>query len=220
MKYEIRYKPAFSTLFVTLAPGERLVAESGAMTSMDGQILMDTEFSGSFFSALLKAFLGRESLFVNIFHNPTNDPHQIVLSSSTMGDMAYVKLQGNEICFQPGAFIACTPKVNLDVQWAGFRSWIAGEGLFRLKAKGQGVVFFGTYGGIMEQQVFQELIVDSGHLVAYEPSIQMSIGFASGLLSAITSGEGLVNRLKGQGKVYLQSRTVDGLVRYLRPKIR
>jgi uncharacterized protein (AIM24 family) len=47
----------------------------------------------------------------------------------------------------------------------------------------------------------------------------MKIGMATGLIGSVTSGEGLVNRLSGQGTVYLQSRSVDGLVRYLRSKV-
>lgn len=63
-------------------------------------------------------------------------------------------------------------------------------------------------------------MVDSGHLVAYEPQMRMSIGFASGLVGSVTSGEGLVNRLSGRGEIYLQSRSIDSLVKYLRPKFR
>ncbi|NEO28623.1 MAG: TIGR00266 family protein, partial [Kamptonema sp. SIO4C4] len=58
------------------------------------------------------------------------------------------------------------------------------------------------------------------HLVAYDPAIKMSLGLSGGLLSSFTSGEGLVNRLKGNGKIYLQSRSISSLVDYLRPKAR
>jgi uncharacterized protein (TIGR00266 family) len=107
----------------------------------------------------------------------------------------------------------------MSVQWAGFSSWLAGEGLFKLKLSGSGQVFFGAYGGITQKRISGEFVVDSGHLVAYDPGIRMKIGLASGLLGSVTSGEGLVNRLSGQGEIYLQSRSIDGLVRYLRPKI-
>lgn len=58
MKYEIRYKPAFACLFVTLEPGEQVTAESGAMVSMDGGILMKTEFSGDFSRRFSVGYLG------------------------------------------------------------------------------------------------------------------------------------------------------------------
>jgi uncharacterized protein (TIGR00266 family) len=220
VKYEIRYKPAFATIFLTLNPGDRITAESGAMLSMATQISMATQFSGGLIPALLKKFLGGESLFVNEFSNSTQQPLELVLSQSTVGDIVAIELNGNEICFQPGAYIAHTPGVNMGVQWAGFSSWISGEGLFKLKLSGKGLVFFGGYGGLTQRRVDGQFVVDSGHLVAYDPGIQMKVGLAGGLVGSVTSGEGLVNRLSGQGRIYLQSRSVDGLVRFIRPKLR
>ncbi|MBD3882211.1 TIGR00266 family protein [Phormidium tenue FACHB-886] len=220
MKYEIRYKPAFATVFLTMNPGDRITAEAGAMLSMATQISMTTQFSGGLIPALLKKFFGGESLFVNEFTNSTQKPLELVLSQSTVGDVVAIELDGNAICFQPGAHIAHTPGVNMSVQWAGFSSWISGEGLFKLKLSGKGLVFFGGYGGVTQRRVDGEFVVDSGHLVAYDPGIQMKVGLAGGLLGSVTSGEGLINRLSGQGRIYLQSRSVDGLVRFVRPKLR
>jgi uncharacterized protein (TIGR00266 family) len=216
--YEIRYKPAFAAIFVTLKPGESITAEAGAMTSADGRIAMATEFSGGFFAALLKKFFGGESLFVNRFSNPTSQPLTLVLTQSTIGDILDVDLRGRTLCFQPGAYICHTPGINLGVQWAGLKSWFSGEGLFKLKATGNGKVFFGAYGGLTKKRIQGEFIVDTGHLVAYEPSLQMNIGLAGGVLGSMTSGEGFINRLTGTGDIYLQSRSLDGLVKYLRPK--
>ncbi len=220
MKYEIRYKPAFAAVFVTLQPGESLTAESGAMASMAAQVSMQTEFSGGLIAALVRKFFGGESLFVNKFTNPTQKPLELVLTQSMIGDMLALELKGREICFQPGAYIAHAGNVKMSVHWAGFSSWLAGEGLFKLKLNGNGLVFFGAYGGLTKQQIKGDFIVDSGHLVAYDPGIQMKVGLSGGLFGSVTSGEGLVNRLSGQGEIYLQSRSVDGLVRFLRPKVR
>ncbi len=219
MRYEIRYKPAFAAIFLTLDPGDAVTAESGAMTSMDGQLTTKTQFSGGFFSGLLKKYFGGESLFVNQFSNSTQKPLTLVLTQSAIGDIVGLDLHGESICFQPGAYIANTAGVNFGVRWAGLKSWFSGEGLFKLQASGRGTVFFGAYGGLTEKYVDGEFIVDTSHLVAYEPGIQMNVKLAGGLFGSLTSGEGFVNRLTGRGKVYLQSRSVDGLVGYLRPKL-
>jgi uncharacterized protein (TIGR00266 family) len=219
VKYEIRYKPAFATIFLTLHPGERITAESGAMLSMAAPLSMKTQFSGGLIPGLLKKFFGGESLFVNEFHNSTQTPLELVLSQAMVGDIEALELKGKSICFQPGAYIAHTSGVQMSVQWAGFSSWFSGEGLFKLKLSGNGLVFFGGYGGIAQRRVNGELIVDSGHLLAYEPGIKLRLGLSGGLLGTVTSGEGLVSRLSGQGRVYLQSRSMDGLVRFLRPKV-
>ncbi len=189
------------------------------MQSMAAALSMQTQFSGGLIPGLLKKFFGGESLFVNEFRNNTQKPLELVLSQAMLGDIGLMELKGNSICFQPGAYIAHTPGIEMGVQWAGFSSWLAGEGLFKLKLSGRGLVFFGGYGGISQRQVEREFIVDSGHLLAYEPGIKMNLGLSSGLVGSVTSGEGLVNRLTGQGQIYLQSRSTDGLVRFLRSKV-
>jgi len=167
--YEIRYKPAFAAIFLTLNPGDRITAEAGAMTSMDGKLTVKTEFSGGFIPGLLKKFFGGESLFVNTFHNKTQQPLTLVLTQSTIGDIVGVDLRENSLCFQPGAYICHTPGVKLGVRWAGVKSWFSGEGLFKLQVRGQGKVFFGAYGGLTKKRVNGDFVVDTGHLVAYEP---------------------------------------------------
>ncbi len=77
MDIDIRYKPSFATIFLTLEPGESIIAESGAMIAMDAALTMKTEFNGDFFSGLLKKFFGGESLFVNRFTNPTRQSLQV-----------------------------------------------------------------------------------------------------------------------------------------------
>ena len=185
---------------------------------MDGGISMKTEFSGGLVSALMRFFFGGESLFVNVYRNDTQKPQSVILTQSMIGDIHRIDLSQGPICFQPGAYIAHTPGAKMGVRWAGFKSWFAGEGLFKLEFSGQGRVFYGCYGGIMEKQIAGEFVVDNSHLVAYEPGIQMNIGMSGGIIGSLTSGEGFVNRLKGRGRIYLQSRSVDGLVGFLRPK--
>ena len=221
VKHKILYKPSFAAIFITLAPGESITAEAGAMTSMDGQISMKTEFSGGLFSGLIKKYFGGESLFVNRFINQTQSDLQVVLSQPVIGDIEAVELKTNrEICFQPGAYIAHTEGIKFGVAWAGLASWMAGEGLFKLKvsSNGKGIVFFGAYGGITKKKITGDFVVDTGHLVAYEPGVKMSVGMAGGLFGSMTSGEGLVNKLSGNGNIYLQSRSIDGLVKFLSSK--
>lgn len=220
MQWEIKYKPAFAAIFITLDPGDKITAEAGAMVSMDTRIEMKTEFSGGLFSALVRKFFGGESLFVNVFSNETQQPLNLVLTQSVIGDIEAIELKGNELCFQPGAYIAHTPGIKMGVRWAGIKSAIAGEGLFKLQLGGTGRLFFGAYGGITKKQITGQYIVDNSHLVAYEPGITMHIRLSGGLLGSLTSGEGLVNRLSGNGNIYLQSRSIGGLAGFLRPKIR
>ncbi|HSG70350.1 MAG TPA: TIGR00266 family protein [Planctomycetaceae bacterium] len=217
MEAEIRDKPSFAHIHVQLNPGESIIAESDAMASMSSDIQMSTRWNGGFFQAVLRRIFGGESLFVNEFTTSTGG--SIVITQPLPGDMECIELDGNTMYLQPGAYIACEPTVNLGLGWAGFASFIGGEGLFRLKVSGKGKVWFGAYGGIFEREITDEYIVDTGHLVGYEPTISLKVGMSGGIFSSFFSGEGLVMRIKGPGKIYLQSRSIGGLTAWVNARI-
>ena len=76
---------------------------------------------------------------------------------------------------------------------------------------GTGKIWFSAYGGIFAKEISDEYVVDTGHLVAYEPTINISMGMAGGIFSSFFGGEGLVTRVKGKGRIYMQSRSLGGL---------
>ncbi|MCA9140020.1 MAG: TIGR00266 family protein [Planctomycetales bacterium] len=209
MQAEIRDKPSFANIHVKLEAGDQIIAEADAMASMSSTIEMSTKWSGGFVKGVLKRVFGGESMFVNTF--TTQSSGELVLTQPFPGDIQCIELNGNTMFLQPGAFIACETGVNLGLGWAGLKMFIAREGLFRLKVSGTGRIWFGAYGGIFEKEIDSEYVVDSGHLVAYEPSIGVQIGMAGGIFSSFFSGEGLVTRVSGPGKIYMQSRSFDGL---------
>ncbi|QQR90980.1 MAG: TIGR00266 family protein [Myxococcales bacterium] len=212
MEADIRYKPSFAAIFLKLVPGEFIMAEADAMVSMDEGTQIRTKFNGGFLPALLRRIFGKESMFVNVFSCPKHKASSdLVLSQAFPGDIVPIELHGTMMYLQPGAFVACTSGIKLGVGYAGIRSWINREGLFRLKVSGRGIVWIGAYGGIFEREVQNEYIVDTGHLVAYEPTLSIGLGLAGGVFSSFFGGEGLVARMRGQGKIYMQSRSMDGL---------
>jgi uncharacterized protein (TIGR00266 family) len=209
MEAEIRNKPSFANIHVRLGPGDRIVAEADAMASMSSTVNIQTQWSGGVLRAILRRMFGGESMFVNVFS--TEAKGELVLTQPFPGDIECIELKGNTLYLQPGAFLACEPGVTLGLGWAGWRMLVAREGLFRLKVSGTGRVWFGAYGGIFQREVDAEYVVDSGHLVAYEPSIKIRIGMAGGIVSSFLSGEGLVTRVSGPGRIYMQSRSFGGL---------
>ena len=188
MQATIEGGPAFAFINVDLNPGETVVAESDAMSSMDADLDMDAKFNGGFFSGILKKFFGGESLFVNHFTNKTSDVRRVTLVQATPGNIREVQLDGGTICLQPGAYVASTPELKLKARWAGFKSWFAKEGLFKLTVSGTGTLWYGAYGELLEKQVDGEYIVDTAHLVAYEPHMKLKIQLAGGLFSSLFSG--------------------------------
>ncbi len=209
MESEIRNRPSFANIRIALEPGEEIIAEADAMASMSGTIKMTTQWSGGVVKGIAKRVFGGESMFVNVFR--AEQPGELVLTQPFPGDIECIDLKGTTMFLQPGAYIASDPGVKLGLGWAGIKMGIAREGLFRLKVSGEGRIWFGAYGGIFTREIDEEYIVDSGHLVAYEPSIGIRIGMAGGVISSLLSGEGLVTRVTGPGRIYMQSRSFGGL---------
>ena len=136
MHTEIRDKPSFANILVKLEAGDQIVAEADAMASMSSTIEMSTKWSGGVVKGILKRVFGGESMFVNTFTTQTSG--ELVLTQPFPGDIQCIELSGNTMFLQPGAFIACEPGVKLGLGWAGFKMFIAREGLFRLKVSGTG----------------------------------------------------------------------------------
>ena len=213
--------PAFAHLHVVLNPGETLIAESDAMASMDADLDLDAKTNGGVVSATAKRLLGGESFFVNHFTNNTDGPRKLTLTQGTPGDIRQIELksQHDAVCLQPGAYLASTPGVQLGVQWAGLASGIGREGFFKLYVSGEGTLWYGAYGALVDQQVEGEYIVDTGHLVAYQPHLKLKVQLAGGLVGSFLGGEGLVTRLEGHGKAVLQTRSLSGLAGWINPRL-
>lgn len=219
MRTQIDGSPSFAHIHIDLEPGESITAESDAMASMASEIEISTKMNGGIFRAILKRFLGDESFFINDFKNPTNSPKRLTLTQGTPGDIRMIELNNSSFCLQPGAYIASTPGLTLGIRYAGIASFIAREGLFKLEVSGTGKLFYGAYGGIIEKEVRGEYIVDSGHLVAYDPQLTLSLKLAGGLISSFMSGEGIVTRVRGNGKIILQTRSLEGLANWINPHL-
>ncbi len=219
MKTLIEGAPSFAYLHADLEPGESIVAESDAMASMAADLDLKASFNGGFFSGLSKKFLGGESLFINTFTNNTSASKRVTLVQGTPGDMRELELNGESYCLQPGAYIASTPGIKLGLRYAGLASFIGREGLFKLEVSGTGKVWYGAYGGLIEKHIDGEYIVDTSHLVAYEPQMTLKVQMAGGIFSSFFGGEGLVSRVNGKGKIIIQTRSLDGLKSWLNPKL-
>jgi uncharacterized protein (TIGR00266 family) len=222
MKVDIKGSQAFSYLDVELEPGESITTESDAMSSMDADLDLSASLNGGLIKGLLRKFLGSETLFISRFSNNSDATKSIKLVQPTPGEIRCVELDEGGLFLQPGAFLACTEGAKLGLQWAGLVSFIAREGLFRLHVSGEpgsgAKVWYGAYGALLEKDIDGEYIVDTAHLVAYEPGIELKLQLAGGIFSSIFGGEGLVTRVSGKGKIVIQSRSLAGLGSWLNPK--
>jgi len=181
------------------------MAESGAMVAMSPSIQLQTSARGGIFSSLKRSMLGGESFFMNTF-TAAGGSGEVYFSPPTSGDMCSLEINNQTYILSTGAYVGSTPGIELNSKWGGARAFFGGEGLFFLKVTGNGILFFSSFGAIHEIDVSDEYIVDTGHIVAFEESLHYNIEKVGGLKSLFLSGEGLVCRFRGSGKLYLQTR--------------
>ena len=211
--------PAFTLARVALDQGETLRAESGAMVSMSGTVDIQTKMQGGFLAAMARTLLTQESFFQNSFH-AARGPGEVTFAPALPGDIRLRELQGDSIILQSGAYLGSHPGIEVETKWGGARTFFSREGLFLIKAAGRGPLLFSSYGAIIEVQVPPSgYVVDTGHMVAFEPSLEWEVQKVGGLKSLLFSGEGLVCRFSGQGKLWLQTRSFDSFLGQILPHV-
>lgn len=219
MRHEIVQKPDFAAVKVTFdTAGEQLLVESAAMLARDTGVAMQTQLQGGLLAAAKRKMLGGESLFQNTF--TASAPGQTLwIAPGTEGDVEVVHLDGRAPMYlASGAFLASTPTVTLDTKWQGARGFFSGSGLFLLATQGHGPLFFAAYGGLHAVDVGAAgYVCDTSHVVAFTAGLEYAVTRVGGLKSLFFSGEGLVCRFTGQGRLWISTRNPGGLVSFLQP---
>lgn len=224
MQIDITHRPGNSAAKVSLESGESITAEGGAMIAMSGHVQVETtthkKDSGSILGALKRLVTG-ESLFLNHF-TPNGGPGEVYFGTALSGDMMQYDLNGPGIMVQGGSYVASAPSVDMDIQWQGLgKTFFSGESMFLIRLSGQGPVIFNSFGAIYPIEVNGDYIVDTGHIVAFEETLNYEITKAGGSwLSSILGGEGLVCKFRGQGTVWCQSHNTGSFGAALGPMLK
>ncbi|MCH2358873.1 MAG: TIGR00266 family protein [Candidatus Poseidoniales archaeon] len=222
MEEQVEFQPAYAMLTLSLAAGEAVRVEPGAMVAQEN-VTMETKSSGGFFKGLKKMAFGGESFFLNTFTGGAGGGW-ISLAPSAPGDLAWFDVQpGRQLFIQSGSFMASASNVQTDTQFQGLKGAFSGESLFFIRAYTEdgmpGRVYYNSYGAIkaIPVQQGQTVTVDTGHVVAFEDTLQYQIGKVGGMKSFMFGGEGLVMNFSGQGTIWIQTRNLSGLASILIP---
>lgn len=216
---------------ITLDPQEACVAEAGAMMFMEDGIEMATQLSmkqdgGGIFGRIFEAgkrMIAGESFFITMFANNARERREVAFSAPYPGQVIPVDLAelGGQIICQKDAFLCAARGTDVDIAFnkklgAGF---FGGEGFILQRISGDGLAFLHAGGSIVrkELQSGETLRVDTGCLVALDPSVNYDIKFVGGVKTALFGGEGLFfATLRGPGTVWLQtlpfSRLADRII--------
>jgi len=218
MKYEVAGNPDFGDLTIYMEPGEAIWSEAGAMSRMSRHLDINTHMIGGLVKAAARKLVGGESLFVAEYVCPEkrDEPMFVSFAPAIPGTIMHRHMNGEESFYlTAGSFLACTPGLELDVRFGGLKAFFSGEGAFFIEVSGEGDLWFNAYGGVVEKTIDGKFTVDTGHLVAWEPSLDYKIGGMGGLKSTLFSGEGLVMKFSGQGKIYLQTRHIKSMAEWV-----
>lgn len=169
--------------------------------------------------SLKRATMGGESLFTTTFSAAAHYPVWVDLAAVLPGDIAVVDVWPQmPWVITRGSWLANAPSVALDTKWGGAKMLFGGEGGFVLHATGQGQVIVAAYGAmdLITLQAGEGFTLDTGHLVAYQASAQVSLRKATtGMMQTLKSGEGLVMDIVGPAQVLTQTRNPSGLISFL-----
>ena len=219
MFHEILHRPAYALARIQMVTGEEIQAETGAMVSMSDTIKLDTGTRGGILKGLRRSILGGETFFMNTFK--AEQPGEVTLAPSLPGDIEALELRGDTVLVQSGSFLAATKDVKIDATWGGAKQFFTREGLWMLKCTGHGLLILSSYGAIhrVDLEPMQKYTVDTGHMVAFDETVRYDVGRAGNWKSTILSGEGLVCKLEGPGRFYMQTRSEDAFFDWLLPRL-
>ncbi|MFL5385625.1 MAG: TIGR00266 family protein [Longimicrobiaceae bacterium] len=206
---------------VELDPGEAAVAEAGGMMFMEDGIAMETIFGdgskkqSGFLGALMgagKRLLTGESLFMTVFLNQGQGKRRVAFAAPYPGKILPIHLGqlGGELITQKDSFLAAAKGVSVGIAFQKRLGvgLFGGEGFIMQRLEGDGLAFIHAGGTLYERTLApgETLRVDTGCIVAFQPSVSYDIQMVGGIKSAFFGGEGLFfATLQGPGKVWLQS---------------
>ncbi len=212
MEYEITGDSAFPEVQVTLAQGEQITAEPGAMLSYSTGIEMDTSTgSGGMMDTAKRAALGGESVFMNTFVAQSRGTVRFVPPAP--GDVSGRFLDQDTVYAESGSFLAAEPNVTISTEFQGASKFFRSGDVFLLKLSGVGTIFLDSYGAMRQIELGQgeQINIDTDHIVAFDSSVQYSTFRPGGLKSRAFGGEGKVAEFTGPGSVWLQNRDFESL---------
>lgn len=215
MDFTIKHSPVFSVLEIQLNESESVVAQPNSMLSMTSGISLRARAgrsgskSGAGWIGGMKNMLGGESFFTAEFF-AKRDAQTLTLAPDSYGDILTIALAGaGGYYLTRGSYLSSVGPCELKVKYGGVKGFMAKTGLFLLHASGEGTVFCQSYGAIVGRELAADdrFFVDNKFVVAFSDTISYQLVKATeSVKDSLFSGEGLINRFTGPGKIYYQTR--------------
>jgi uncharacterized protein (TIGR00266 family) len=189
-------------LHVSMRKGETIYCESDAMVMMESTLDLKGKMKGGIGSALMRTFANGESFFQQHIEATRGDG-DCLLSPTLPGAMQIVAA-GSGV------------ELKVRTQSVGNALFAGSGGFFVTETSGSGQVAVSGFGSmsVLDVEPGKDAIIDNSHVVCWDSTLKYEIsittgqsgGFLGNLVNSQTSGEGVVLRFSGRGKVYVCSR--------------
>src|SRR3989338_3820881 len=199
---------------IELSPNETINAEAGSMVYKSGNVAIEVESKGV--KKAFKRLLAKESLFLTKFSS-VGGKGIVGIAGRIPGKIKpFTLTKGQELIAEKEAYLCSDAAIDLDIAFskkigAGL---FGGEGIIFQKLTGPGTVLLHAAGDLIEYNLTsrQRLDVDTGHIVAFDPTVAYDIRRVGDIKTTVFGGEGLfLAQLTGPGRVVIQSMTKDML---------
>jgi len=208
MKYEIVHQDSFPMLQVHLEQGEEIHCERGAMITMSQGLELKGNVKGGIVGGLVRSFLTNESFFTESII-ASGGPGTASVGAGIPGSILALEVTPQKsLLVEKGGYMASTTGVEVGTKMQGLiKGFTSKEGFFLIKLSGTGTAFISSMGAAHRFDLGpgEELVVDNGHLLAWDEGMEYTMQKASGFVSSVTSGEGLVCKFRGPGTLYIHT---------------
>jgi len=203
-------------LLISLKKGEKVYSERNSMVAMDSTLELKGEMKGGLFKSLARMLASNESFFQQVIKATYGDG-KAYLSPIIPGDIKILEIGEKQYRFNDGTFLAATEGVDISIKPQDIGKALFGGtgGFFIMETSGEGKLALSGFGSIIEiyLEKGKEIIVDNYHVVAWDKNLDYELslstskgGFFGKLVNSIKSGEGIVNRFRGEGNILISSR--------------
>ncbi|QGZ41259.1 uncharacterized protein (TIGR00266 family) [Pseudoduganella flava] len=213
-------------LHVTLRHGEKIYCEANAMVMMESSLELKGKMNGGLGAALMRTFANGESFFQQHIEATKGDG-DCLLAPTLPGAMQVLDVGPRQYMISDGAFVAASSGVDLNVRTQNVGNALFGQtgGFFITETSGSGQLVVSGFGSVATLDVVpgKEVTIDNSHVVCWDSSLRYEIsvatsrssGFLGNLVNSVTSGEGMVLRFSGSGKVVVCSRSRAAFLAWL-----
>ena len=219
MQVDVRHSPSFAVARVVLDPNEQLKAESGAMMAMSAGMGLQSSTQGGVMKGLKRSVLGGESLFISTYTAPANGGWIDVAHHLTGDIIVAGVLPDQPMNVTKGCWLASSMSRRDRHEVGRVQEHVRRRGRLPAPRPRPGTIVLACYGALdtINLQPGEQVTIDSGHVVAYGPTVQSQLRkAATGLMQTLKSGEGFVFDFVGPGWIMTQSRNPSALEAWIR----